>query len=75
MNAITFTVGSLPSQVPVCDYIQDSLFSGKNEVVSVVYAGNFLKTIYYAHEPEEWRLYFGDDMADGDEILVTVKTL
>lgn len=72
---ITFTVGSLPSQIPVGDFIQDSMFGGICEVVSVVYAGNPLQTAYYSHEPAEWRLYFGDSTNEGDEIQVTVNKL
>ncbi len=70
---ITFVVGSLPSQVPANDYIQDSLFRARNEVGSVVYNGVPFILADYDHQPTEWRLYFGFTMSDGDEIQVSIN--
>lgn len=68
-----FTVGSLPGQIPALNYIQDSLFGGYSEVMAVMYNGNGLLPIYWAHNCEERRLYFGDAMYDGDVVTITIN--
>lgn len=72
---VTFTVGNMPGQIEVRDFIQDSMFSGISLVELVVYNGQPLPSLYWVHEPTEWRLYWGENMEEGDEITVSVSKL
>lgn len=72
---VTFTVGSMPAQIPIEEFIQDSIFSPNSQVDIVIYNGQPLPTMYWYHEPTEWRLYWGEDMMEGDEITISVSKL
>lgn len=72
---VRFTAGTAAGQCPLTDYIQDSVFRPGCIVEWVQYNGNNLTPLYWVHEPSEWRLCWGDDMLQDDDILVSVNCI